>query len=204
MFYAESWLTQDDPGKVNLDDALASIREVHGTYEDVAMAPDDDDVDKDLDETQVRYTDVIARLSGRMRACQIVPHGSVRNYLAFKQSVGKILSGDSNVALLRLQNESLTPNSVEYFMVISQTVLGDAWSALDDRFARPKMVRDAVIKDLGDLPSITKPSDSAAFRKVVNTVMAAKVDLKACGREAALGDSASAQLMNELPSQIRR
>ena len=58
---------------VNLDDAVASIREVHGTYEDVAMALEDDDVDKDIDETQVRCIDMVAKLSERMKACLVAP-----------------------------------------------------------------------------------------------------------------------------------
>ena len=62
-------------------------------------------------------------------------YGSVRNYLAFKQSFGEIVSGEPKVALLRIQNESLTSNFVEYFMVKSKTSLGDAWFALDDRIS---------------------------------------------------------------------
>ena len=131
--------------------------------------------------------------------------GEVRTYMAFKAKFKLLVERNqpSEFALLRLQEESLKRDSIAYHLVAGKQTISEAWEALDQHFGRANTIRDAVLRDIRSIPPVKSAGDSKALRNLVTALASARSDLKACGQESALGDSALSHLMTKIPFSLR-
>lgn len=130
---------------------------------------------------------------------------SSRGYPKFKKDFSQIVETKltDDMALYRLKNDALIKGSIEHSIVSSKSTLNDAWRALDKILGRPGAIKDAIIKDVNDIPAIADVSDGPGLRKMVAELISARDELKEQNFENALGENALSALMLKIPFEIR-
>lgn len=131
--------------------------------------------------------------------------GEIRSYINFKPKFKIVVESQlaPEFALMRLKDVAIDEKSRAHQLIRARSSLDEVWEVLDMNFADPRLVRDTILRDLRSVAPVRIITDAAGLRRIANTVISARDDLKSVNLEYILGESAMGELMTKIPHQIR-
>ena len=87
------------------------------------------------------------------------------------------------LALLRLEEESIPENSDAYQLIVGKQTLAECWAALDRVYNKPEIVKNTIQKEAHSLKQVKQLTDESGLRGLANFVHAARDDLRSVNLE---------------------
>lgn len=92
-------------------------------------------------------------------------NNTVRGYISFKAKFNTLIKDtmSKDLALMRLKEECVEPQSTAHQLVKGKNTLSEAFAVLDRQFGRQAIVRDAILKDVRQLQKVSNPRCQRAW-----------------------------------------
>lgn len=218
---AKELLKDDDSAVRTLQDARDDLRAVISALETCSIGCREDNC-QDLGDFLTETAGIVAKVDKQIQSSKAALDrdskvrlsevrtpkfsGRVGDYPKFKASFQELVAkrASDQVALIKLREEAFAADSTEQLLIEGVQTLSEAFKTLDQQFAHPETLRNALIVRLREVPPIFRLSDALALRRLAALVRSTMSTLNKLGKLENLDSAVFSTIMTKLPARLRQ